>query len=83
MLSRLVPPLSSAAQALKSGVYRHYKGGEYRVFWVARHSERVEEELVVYQALATGEYWVRPVVMFAETVTVDGRQFLRFEWVRD
>ena len=51
----------------------HHKGGEYEVLGLARHSE-TEEELVVYRALygARG-LWVRPAVMFGETVeTADG-----------
>lgn len=64
--------------SLQTGLYRHYKGGAYRVLGTARHSE-TEEELVVYQALY-GEYglWVRPLSMFRETVEVDGEQLPRF-----
>ncbi len=65
--------------ALEPGKYRHYKGGEYEVILVARHTE-TEEELVVYQALY-GErgYWCRPLTMFLEQVEVDGVQRPRFE----
>ena len=58
---------------LQSGLYRHYKGPQYRVFGVARHSES-EEEVVVYQALY-GEFglWVRPLSMFCEEVEVENR----------
>jgi hypothetical protein len=67
---------------LQPGVYRHYKGPEYRVFSVARHSE-TEEEVVFYQALY-GEYgmWVRPLSMFLESVEVDGEQVPRFALVQ-
>ncbi|NBA93799.1 DUF1653 domain-containing protein [Pseudomonas sp. R5(2019)] len=67
---------------IQPGVYRHYKGPEYRVFSVARHSE-TEEEVVFYQALY-GEYglWVRPLSMFIESVEVDGEQVPRFALVR-
>ena len=63
---------------LQPGIYRHYKGQQYRVMGTARHSE-TEEQLVVYQALY-GEYglWVRPLGMFTETVNVDGEQISRF-----
>lgn len=63
---------------LKPGLYRHYKGRDYEVLGVARHSE-TEEELVVYRCLY-GDYglWVRPLAMFVETVTVDGSERLRF-----
>ncbi|WP_280325589.1 DUF1653 domain-containing protein [Pseudomonas sp. BN102] len=67
--------------SLQPGLYRHYKGQQYRVIGIARHSE-TEEELVVYQALY-GEYglWVRPLSMFAETVQVNGEQIARFALV--
>ena len=64
---------------MKEGRYRHYKGNEYIVLGVARHSE-TDEELVVYRP-DYGErgLWVRPKEMFLETVEVDGRQIPRFE----
>jgi hypothetical protein len=65
------------------GRYRHYKGNDYQVLGVARHSE-TEEELVVYRCLY-GDYslWVRPLAMFTEKITVDGRQVPRFDWVAE
>ncbi|MBM7060959.1 DUF1653 domain-containing protein [Pseudomonas sp. UL073] len=68
--------------SLQPGLYRHYKGPEYRVIGTAHHSE-TEEELVVYQALY-GEYglWVRPLSMFRETVEVDGQPVPRFALVQ-
>ncbi len=64
---------------VQPGRYRHYKGHEYDVLGVARHSE-TEEEFVVYRALY-GErgLWIRPATMFLETVTVDGQPCLRFQ----
>lgn len=63
------------------GRYRHFKGGEYRVFCVARHSE-TEEPMVVYQALY-GErgVWVRPASMWNELVERDGETFRRFTYI--
>jgi hypothetical protein len=60
------------------GLYRHYKGGDYRVLGLARHSESLAP-LVVYQALY-GEQglWVRPQAMFLETVNHGGRTVPRF-----
>ena len=71
-----LPPLPE----LNSGRYRHYKGGEYEVIGVARHSE-TDERLVVYRPLynATG-LWVRPLAMFLETVTLDGEPVPRFAY---
>jgi len=61
------------------GLYRHYKGGQYEVIGVARHSE-TNEPLVVYRPLykATG-WWVRPHAMFFETVEIAGVRRARFE----
>ena len=70
-------------QAIPQGIYRHYKGNLYQVLHTAQHSE-TEEALVVYRCLY-GEYsvWVRPLVMFSETVTVDGKQLSRFELIKE
>jgi len=68
-------PLPSIA----TGRWRHYKGGEYEVIGVARHSE-THEPLVVYRPLyGEGALWVRPYAMFLETVVVDGVTRARFE----
>lgn len=65
------------------GKYRHYKGGEYEVVGVARHSE-TGEQLVVYRCLYdNNSLWVRPLAMFMETVMVDGRELPRFEPCRN
>lgn len=67
-----------ALPELPLGRYRHYKGGEYEVVGVARHSETLEP-LVVYRPLYdAGGLWVRPFQMFVETVEVDGRTQPRF-----
>lgn len=63
---------------VNNGRYRHYKGNEYEVVGIARHSES-EEEMVVYRKLyGDGSLWVRPLGMFVEDVTVDGRSMPRF-----
>ncbi|MDP3597988.1 MAG: DUF1653 domain-containing protein [Nitrospirota bacterium] len=66
---------------VQPGRYRPYKGPEYEVLGVARHSE-TEEEFVVYRALyGEGGLWIRPATMFLETVTVDGQPCPRFELI--
>ncbi len=69
--------------SIKPGRYRHFKGKEYRVFYLARHSETLEE-MVVYQALY-GEQgiWVRPAAMWDEQIVHDGKSMRRFEWIGD
>jgi len=66
---------------IKLGKYSHYKGNEYEVIGVARHSETLED-LVVYKALY-GNYdlWVRPLNMFLEEVEVNGKKVKRFEYI--
>ena len=68
---------------IAQGIYRHYKGSLYQVLHTARHSE-TEESLVVYRCLY-GEYgvWVRPLAMFTEMVTVEGRQVDRFKLIKE
>ena len=68
---------------IQPGRYRHYKGNDYEVVGVAKHSE-TEEEVVVYRALY-GEkgLWVRPLAMFIETVLIEGRPFPRFQFVAE
>ena len=71
-----LPPLPSEPTP---GLYRHYKGNEYRVLGLARHTE-THEPLAVYQALYGAKgLWVRPVAMFGESVELGGRTVPRFE----
>lgn len=74
-----LPPLPQ----IQTGRYRHYKGGEYEVIGVARHSESLEP-LVVYRPLHndTG-WWMRPQAMFFGEVEVDGALQPRFVRVTD
>ncbi len=66
---------------IRLGRYRHFKGGEYEVVGIARHSE-TREEMVVYRALyGEGGLWVRPLSMWEETVTRDGKTFQRFTYI--
>ena len=68
-------------ESIKPGHYRHFKGKEYEVLGIARHSE-TEEDLVVYRALY-GDFglWVRPARMWNETVERDGKTFRRFTYI--
>lgn len=67
--------------SVPTGRYRHYKGNDYTVLGVARHSE-TEEELVVYRKeYGDRSLWVRPQAMFLETVECEGRRVPRFEYL--
>ena len=69
-------------EGVTAGRYRHFKGREYRVIGLARHSETMEE-LVVYRSLyGEGGLWVRPRSMFDELVPIGGGQYVkRFTYV--
>ncbi len=66
---------------IKLGKYRHFKGNEYEVIAIAKHSETLEE-MVVYKALyGEGGVWVRPAEMWNEKVEKDGKVFQRFTYI--
>ena len=62
-------------EEIKLGKYRHFKGNEYEVLYVAKHSETLED-MIVYTPLKTGDSWVRPYKMWNEVV--DDKGTLRF-----
>ena len=66
---------------IKLGRYRHFKGNEYEVIGIAKHSETLEE-MVVYRALYDeGGLWVRPANMWNEVIERDGKKFKRFTYI--
>ena len=66
---------------IKLGKYRHFKGNEYEVVAIAKHSETTED-YVVYKALyGDGGMWVRPASMWNETVERDGATYKRFTYI--
>ena len=66
---------------IKLGKYRHFKGNEYLVIGIAKHSETLEP-MVVYQALyGEKEIWVRPASMWNETVNKNGYNGPRFTFI--
>jgi hypothetical protein len=70
-------------EELKPGRYRHFKGNEYRLLYVARHSETLEP-LVVYQALYGDRgIWVRPACMWSEHIDRDGYSGPRFAYIEE
>ena len=68
-------------EEVKIGKYRHFKGKEYEVLAIAKHSETLED-MVVYKALYDdGGVWVRPASMWNEMVERDGKTFPRFTFI--
>ena len=66
---------------MKKGKYRHFKGNEYELLYIAKESETLEE-MVVYKALyGEGGIWVRPLKMWNETVIRDGVEYKRFTYI--
>lgn len=79
----ILPTYEEAMESIPPGKYRHYKGKEYEVIGIARHSE-TEEALVVYRALYGDRgLWVRPASMWNEEVEQDGKTVRRFERTGD
>ena len=71
------------ADMIVPGKYRHFKGNEYEVLFVAKHSE-TEEPMVVYRALyGDGGVWVRPASMWNEMIERGGKTFRRFTRIED
>jgi hypothetical protein len=64
---------------LKLGKYRHYKGKDYEVIGLARHSETLEELVVYFDERR--DLWVRPLKMFTKKVEVKGKKILRFYYL--
>ena len=70
-------------EELRPGRYRHIKGNEYELLFVATHSETMEP-MVVYRALyGQRGLWVRPASMWSEIVERDGKRQPRFTYIGD
>lgn len=68
---------------VKLGKYQHFKGNYYQVIHLAKHSE-TEEYLVVYHPSKNKEdIWVRPLAMFNEKISKDGKQYQRFTYINE
>ncbi len=81
----MTPLPVSGEVTVEAGRYRHYKGNDYQVVGMARHSE-THEMMVVYRPLYGPQaqqgdlepLWVRPAAMFIEDVVIDGKTLPRF-----
>ncbi len=70
---------------IKPGIYRHYKGRKYKVHFVSKHSETLEE-FVVYQTLYNNpesKFWVRPIELFIDKVEWEGKTVKHFEFISE
>lgn len=68
-------------QSIRPGIYRHFKGNEYELLYIAKHSE-TEEPMVVYRALyGDGGLWVRPAHMWTEQVDKEDYHGPRFVYL--
>jgi hypothetical protein len=68
------------AEVVIDGLYRHFKGGEYRVICLARDAN-TEDWYVVYKSTSSGDKWLRREAEFLETITRDGKEVRRFEYM--
>ena len=71
------------SEEIRPGRYRHFKGKEYEVLGVARHSETEEEDVVYRQLYGEHSPWVRPASMWLEAVDRDGYRGPRFVRIGD
>jgi len=70
-------------EEIRKGIYRHYKGGEYRILNEVKNSE-TQEEMVVYQDINDEKkIWARPKKMFLEEIEVKGEKKARFEFIQE
>jgi hypothetical protein len=67
---------------IRTGIYKHYKGGLYKVIDTATHSETLED-MVIYAPVQKEGLWVRPLAMFFEKVDVNGNSVDRFSYIGD
>lgn len=67
---------------LQLGFYRHYKGQLYQVIGTAKHSETYEDMALYIPQYGDGGYWVRPLQMFKESITINGVEIPRFKFLQ-
>ncbi len=72
-------------EIIKNGLYRHYKGKNYKLIDIVKHSE-TQEDLILYQCMYQNDsstLWVRPITNFFSKVIMDGIEIDRFSYIGD
>lgn len=67
---------------IKLGKYRHFKGSEYELIAIAKHSEDLSD-MAVYRSLKDGRVWVRPLSMWNEQIIHEGKTVSRFTFIEE
>lgn len=67
---------------IKPGIYQHYKGAKYELLFIAKQTE-TDESLAVYRSLKDNQVWSRPLSMWLEKVTANGKEQPRFKWLEE
>lgn len=68
---------------IKKGRYKHFKGSEYEVIDIAKHSETLEEYVVYRSLYGEHDLWIRPISMFLDTKEINGESVPRFVLIEE
>lgn len=71
------------SKKLQLGKYEHYKGKQYEVVGIAKHSETLKELVVCRALYGEHDLWVRPLKMFLEKVEIKGEKIPRFRFIKN
>lgn len=68
---------------IKLGIYRHYKGNMYKVLYIAKHSETLEDMVIYQDVNDPDKIWARPTSMWDDVIEIDGKIVKRFELMEE
>lgn len=68
---------------IKLGIYRHYKGNMYKVLYIAKHSETLEDMVIYQDVKYPDKIWARPASMWNDDIEIDGNTVKRFELMEE
>ncbi|NNM43582.1 MAG: DUF1653 domain-containing protein [Chlamydiae bacterium] len=83
MSQETLAPFSTRSKSIKKGIYEHYKGNTYKVIAVGRHSENLEEMVIYQDCSDESKWWIRPVSLFLETISIEDKEIPRFRFLRE